>query len=276
MENWAIAVILGIVEGLTEFIPVSSTGHLIVVGNLLGFVGPKASTFEVAIQLGAILSVVVLYHERFLGLILSHRNRFPQSASALEGYSGLSRITLATLPALIAGYLAHDLIKAHLFTPATVALALALGGVGILIAESFVRRRPSDSVDRLTLPQALSIGLFQTLSLWPGISRSAATIIGGLLVGLDRKGAAEFSFLIAVPIMIAATGYDLLKMRALFTTDDVAQFAVGFVVSFLVATLSIAVFIRFLSRWSMAPFAWYRIVAAPVFYLLTHGRSLLS
>lgn len=276
MESWGIAIILGIVEGLTEFLPVSSTGHLIVVGNLLGFIGHKASTFEVAIQLGAILAVVVLYHERFLGLIFNHRNRFPRTASALEGWSGLSRIALATLPALVAGYLAHDFIKAHLFTPATVALALALGGVGILIAESIVRRLPSGSVDRLTLPQALSIGLFQTLSLWPGISRSAATIVGGLLVGLDRKGAAEFSFLIAVPIMIAATGYDLLKMWALFTPDDVTRLAVGFGVSFLVATLSMVAFIRFLSRWSMAPFAWYRIVAAPVFYLLSYGRSLLG
>lgn len=274
MESLGIAIILGIVEGLTEFIPVSSTGHLIVVGNLLGFVGPKASTFEVAIQLGAILSVVVLYHERFLGLIFSHRNRFPRTDSALEGWSGLARITLATLPALVAGYLAHDFIKAHLFTPATVALALAVGGIGILIAESFVRQRRCGPLDRLTLLQALSIGLFQALSLWPGISRSAATIIGGLLAGLDRKGAAEFSFLIAVPIMIAATGYDLLKMWALFTPDDVTRFAVGFAVSFLVATLSIAAFIRFLSRWSMAPFAWYRIVAAPLFYLLTHGYSL--
>ncbi len=274
MEIWGIAIILGIVEGLTEFIPVSSTGHLIVVGNLLRFEGEKASTFEVAIQLGAILSVVVLYWDRFLGLIPCKENPIPRSGSALEGWSGLWRIGLATVPALIVGYLAHDFIKAHLFTPAAVAWALAVGGIGILIAERFVLRRFSRSLDTLTLRQALGIGLFQTLSLWPGTSRSAATIVGGLLLGLDRKGAAEFSFLIAVPIMVAATGYDVLKMTGAFTSEDVAQLVVGFIVSFIVALMAIPSFIRILSRWSLAPFAWYRIVAAPAFYLLTRSLSL--
>ncbi len=274
MEIWAVAIILGIVEGLTEFIPVSSTGHLIVVGNLLGFEGDKASTFEVAIQLGAILSVVVLYRDRFLSLIPNKDNPTSCSGSALDGWPGLSRIGAATLPALIVGYLAHNFIKAHLFTPVAVAWALAVGGVGILIAERFVRMRASHSLDTLTLQQALGIGLFQTLSLWPGTSRAAATIVGGLLVGLDRKAAAEFSFLIAVPVMVAATGYDLLKIGGAFTSEDVAQLAVGFAVSFVVALMSIAAFIRILSRWSLAPFAWYRIVAAPVFYLLTRGLSL--
>ena len=274
MGIWGIAIIMGIVEGLTEFIPVSSTGHLIVVGNLLGFVGQKASTFEVAIQLGAILSVVLLYRRRFFGLIPQKGSPTSRSGSALEGWSGLSRICLATVPALIAGYLAHDFIKGHLFTPAAVAWALAVGGIGILIAERFVLRRSSRSLDELTLQQALGIGLFQTLSLWPGTSRSAATIVGGLLLGLDRKGAAEFSFLIAVPIMVAATGYDVLKMTGAFTSKDVAQLVVGFIVSFIVALLSVAAFIRILSRWSLAPFAWYRIVAAPAFYLLTRSLSL--
>ncbi|MBI2985861.1 MAG: undecaprenyl-diphosphate phosphatase [Deltaproteobacteria bacterium] len=271
MEVWGIAVILGIVEGLTEFIPVSSTGHLIIAGNLLGFAGDKAATFEVAIQLGAILSVLVLYRGRFWGLLPGAEGPVP--GSALKGWPGLWRIALATVPALVAGYFGHRFVKTHLFTPVSVSWALAVGGIGILFAERLISRRHAGSLDELTLGQALGIGLFQTLALWPGVSRSGATIIGGLLVGLERKGAAEFSFLIAVPIMLAATGFEILQMRGSYTTDEVAQFAVGFVVSFLVALMAVATFIRILSRWSLAPFAWYRIVAAPAFYLLTGSLS---
>jgi undecaprenyl-diphosphatase len=268
------AVVLGVVEGLTEFIPVSSTGHLIVVGHLLGFVGEKAATFEVAIQLGAVLSVVVLYRHRFLRLIPHKELTVSLEASALDGWSGLWRITAATAPTLIVGYLSHSIIKAYLFTPAAVAWALAIGGVGILLAEKYVVQRPSHPLDRLTLSQALAIGLFQTLALWPGTSRAAATIVGGMLLGLDRKGAAEFSFLAAVPIMTAATGYDLLKMRDALTSADLAQLAIGFTVSFIAALMTIRTFIHILSRWSLAPFAWYRIVAAPLFYFVTGGMSL--
>jgi undecaprenyl-diphosphatase len=274
LEPWTIAIVLGIVEGLTEFIPVSSTGHLIVAGNLLGFVGDKAATFEVAIQLGAILSVVVLYWDRFLSLLPRKTTRGSDSVSNLAGWSGLYRIGLATAPALIAGYLLHRFIKDHLFTPTAVSWALAVGGVGILIAEKFVSRQSSHSLNRLTLRQALGIGLFQTLALWPGTSRAAATIVGGLLLGLDRKGAAEFSFLIAVPVMVAATGYDMLKMGSHLSSSDLAQLTLGFLVAFIVAIFSIATFIRILSRWSLAPFAWYRIGAAPIFYLLTRHLSL--
>jgi len=238
----------------------------------LGFVGEKAATFEVAIQLGAILSVVALYRNRFLELIPGKQSLI--SGSSLAGWPGLWRIALATLPALLVGYLAHGFIKARLFTPVTVSWALGVGGIAILFAERVVSRHSTHSMDDLTLRQALGIGLFQTLALWPGISRSGATIVGGLLLGLDRKGAAEFSFLIAVPIMLAATGFEILHIRGTFTPAEIAQFAVGFVVSFLVALMAIATFIRILSRWSLAPFAWYRIVAAPAFYLLTRGLSL--
>jgi undecaprenyl-diphosphatase len=271
LGNWAIAVILGIIEGLTEFIPVSSTGHLIVAGNLLGFVGEKASTFEVAIQLGAILSVVVLYRARFLRLLPITPTPLSPLASALDGWSGLWRIGLATLPALVVGFATHGFIKQHLFTPAAVAVALAVGGVGILLTERYIRRRPAAPLDTLSLGQALGIGLFQALALWPGTSRSAATIIGGMLLGLDRKGAAEFSFLIAVPIMMAATGYDLLKMKEALSGQEIAQLALGLIVAFVVALLTIRAFIRALNRWSLVPFAWYRIVVAPIFYLITRG-----
>ena len=269
MNPLGVAIVLGIVEGLTEFIPVSSTGHLILVGNLLGFVGDKAASFEVAIQLGAILSVIVLYRHRFLGLI-PRAESFP-SHSALEGWSGLWRITLATLPALVVAFLARRVIKEQLFTPTAVTWALAVGGLGILIAERFVFRRRSISLEALTLTQALGIGLFQILALWPGTSRAAATIVGGMLLGLDRKGAAEFSFLIAVPIMLAATGYEVLKMGSFLTAQDVAQLLVGFFVSFVVALMAVTTFIRLLTRWTLVPFAWYRIVVAPLFYYLTRG-----
>lgn len=273
MESWKIAVVLGVVEGLTEFIPVSSTGHLIVAGNLLGFTGEKASTFEVAIQLGAILSVVVLYWPRFLALIPGQRDPRANASSTLQGWPGLYRIALATLPALIAGYLSHGFIKAHLFTPTTVTWALAIGGFGILLAEKLVSNRRTHPLEKLTPGQALGVGIFQTLSLWPGTSRAAATIVGGLFLGLDRKNAAEFSFLIAVPIMIAATGYDMLKMAGRLTPEDFVQLGLGSLVSFVVAVLSIATFVRLLSRWSLAPFAWYRIAVAPIFYLLTRNLS---
>jgi len=269
--SWGIAVILGIVEGLTEFIPVSSTGHLIMVGNLLGFVGEKASTFEVAIQLGAILSVVVLYHERFLRLIPINRAPYSPLGSALDGWSGIIRIGVATLPALIVGFLVRNIIKRYLFAPLPVAAALFVGGIAILAAERAVRRRPTSAVDTLSLGQALGIGLFQTLALWPGTSRSAATIVGGMLLGLDRKGAAEFSFLIAVPIMMAATGYDLLKIHDKLSGAETAQFAIGFAVAFIVAITTIRWFVRLLNRWSLAPFAWYRIAVAPIFYLLARS-----
>ena len=171
-DSLGIAVVLGIVEGLTEFIPVSSTGHLILVGHLLGFVGEKAASFEVAIQLGAILSVVFLYWRRFIDLIPIRSAA--HSDSTLKGWSGLWRITVATIPALIVGFLARHTIKEQLFTPLAVTWALAVGGVAILLAEKFVSRRRSYSLETITMSQAFGVGLFQVLALWPGTSRAAA------------------------------------------------------------------------------------------------------
>jgi undecaprenyl-diphosphatase len=270
VESFSVAIILGVVEGLTEFLPVSSTGHLIIAGHLLGFVGEKAASFEVAIQLGAILSVVLLYWRRFLALVPTGSSS-TGATSTLQGVAGILRIGVATLPALAVGFFARHAIKERLFTPTTVTAALFVGGIAILLVEKLLPQRRRDPLDSITLSQAFGVGLFQVLALWPGTSRSAATIVGGMILGLERKAAAEFSFLIAVPIMVIATGYEMLKMRNTFAAQDLAQFAVGFVVSFIVALLAVKAFVSFLSRGSLTPFAWYRIVAAPIFYLLTRN-----
>jgi len=270
LDSFSIAVILGVVEGLTEFLPVSSTGHLIIAGNLLGFTGERAASFEVAIQLVAILSVVFLYWRRFEGLVMP---RSLGRESNLKGSAGLMRIGAATLPALVVGFVARHAIKERLFTPTAVTAALFVGGIAILVAERFMRRRRNQPVDSITLGQAFGVGCFQVLALWPGTSRSAATIVGGMLLGIDRKGAAEFSFLIAVPIMCIATGYEIIKMRSIFSSADFVQFGVGFVVAFVVAIVAVKAFVSFLSRGSLVPFAWYRIVIAPIFYMVTRGLT---
>jgi undecaprenyl-diphosphatase len=256
------AVILGIVEGLTEFIPVSSTGHLIIAGHLLGFEGAKASTFEVFIQLGAILAVVVLYKERFFHLFDFSRTR------SFAGVNGLVLLGLTTLPALIFGAIAHKFIKEHLFNTTTVAIGLGIGGIGILLAERFLPKAEKHGLDALRPKDALLIGLFQCLSLWPGVSRAGATILGGMIIGTERKTAAEYSFLAAVPVMFAATAYDLYKSLPFLDASDTAFFAVGFIVSFIAAWLAVKTFIQLLSRYTLSPFGWYRIAAAILLLLI--------
>lgn len=276
MDSIFSAAILGIVEGLTEFLPVSSTGHLILAGHLLGFVGEKAATFEVVIQLGAILAVLVLYWERFLGLLKT------DPARSFSGPRGLWLLILTSLPASVLGLLTHDFIKEHLFGPQTVAWALGVGALAIFAVEAWrtgavtgnarsagkaqahagqgrIRYR---GLDAITPALALGIGCFQCLALWPGFSRSAATIMGGMLLGAERKTAAEYSFVAAVPIMFAATGYDMLKSYRLFSAADLPFLAVGFVVSFLAAWVAVKGFIALLGRLSLRPFAVYRLVLA--------------
>ncbi|MBI4965711.1 MAG: undecaprenyl-diphosphate phosphatase [Desulfomonile tiedjei] len=267
MSDLWVAGVLGIVEGLTEYLPVSSTGHLIVAGNLLNFSGQKASAFEVFIQLGAILAVVVLYWNRFTALI-PFNGENSRVEHGFAGWKGLALLAITTLPALIAGFLAHRMIKTYLFSPMTVAWALGVGGIGILLAEKFKPDSGVKDLDGLTYKQALAVGLFQCLALWPGMSRSASSIIGGLFSGLDRKVAAEYSFVAAVPIMIAATSYDLFKEWHLLAFSDLGFFAVGFVVSFVSATLAVKTFISLVQRWSLAPYAWYRLAIAPLIYFL--------
>jgi undecaprenyl-diphosphatase len=262
MESWYVAVILGIIEGLTEFLPVSSTGHLIIGGHLLGYTGPKAETFEIVIQLGAILAVVLLYRSTFLGLV------FPPAGRRFSGLRGLWLLFLTCLPASLLGLAIHGYIKEHLFSPFTVALALLAGAVMILVVERLPKRDALRELDDLTPGVALGIGLFQCLSLWPGFSRSASTIMGGMLLGVRRETAAQYSFIAAVPIMFAATGYDFLKNRELFGADDLVFLAIGFVVSFLSAWLAVKGFIHLLKKWTLVPFAWYRIVVGALVLLV--------
>lgn len=257
-----VAILLGIVEGVTEFVPVSSTGHLIVAGRLLGFSGDKAASFEIFIQLGAILAVVVLERRRFVSLAR------PRAAEGFAGPRGCWLLAITTVPALLSGYLLRAFIRAHLFNPASVALALGAGGVAILLVERFRPVPRVASIDALGWRQALLIGLFQCLSLWPGVSRSAATIVGGLLGGLERRAAATYSFLAAVPVMAAATLYDLLKSWSHLEATDALPFAIGFVVAFLSAWAAVRTFIAMLGRYSLRPFAWYRIAIAPAVYFL--------
>lgn len=250
------AIVLGLVEGLTEFLPVSSTGHLILVGDLIGFTGDKAASFDIIIQLGAILAVVVLYWKRFWWLVS------PQRHHAFSGMRGLFLLLLTSIPASVVGLITHHFITTHLFGPLTVAAALAVGAIMIFWVE---RRRGRDrfyELDEMTPGLALGIGCFQCLSLWPGFSRSAATIMGGMLLGAKRSLAAEYSFIAAVPIMVAATGYEFVKNAAVFSADDLGALAIGFVVSFLSALLAVKVFIVLVKRISLVPFAIYRLLLA--------------
>jgi len=256
------ALVLGLVEGLTEFLPVSSTGHLIVAGHLLGFEGDKANSFDIFIQLGAILAVVFLYRARFFRLLSFER------AEGFGGLNGIVLLGLTTLPALVFGFLAHSYIKKHLFNPTTVAIGLAVGGLAILLIERNLPKTKRFGLDSLTWREALAVGFFQCLALWPGMSRSGSTILGGMAIGIERKTAAEYSFLAAVPVMFAATAYDLLKSRSFLSSADIPLFLVGFVVSFLSAWFAIKFFIHLLANHTLKPFGWYRIAVAVIILLV--------
>jgi undecaprenyl-diphosphatase len=246
------AVILGVVEGLTEFLPVSSTGHLIIVGDLLNFNDEKGTVFEIVIQLGAILGVVWDYRLRvgrlITGIAKPHEQRF------------ILNLLIAFLPAAVMGLLLHDKITTYLFNPLTVAGALIVGGVLILIIERLPLRVRVNSMEDLVPLDALKIGIAQTFSLFPGVSRAGATIMGGLLAGLSRTAATEFSFLLAMPIMFAATFYELFKNYDLLDAADIPLFVVGFVTSFVTALVVVKAFLKFVSRHDFTSFAIYRIV----------------
>jgi undecaprenyl-diphosphatase len=259
MPLW-IVIILGVVEGLTEFLPVSSTGHLILVGYALNFTGEQANDFEIAIQLGSIFSVVVYFRKKLWHLIMSLR-RDPVSQRLTMA------LAVAFFPAAVLGLAFHQWIEAYLFGPVTVAWALMAGGVVILVVERGLTRRPVTSLNEVSLRQAWWVGIAQCFSLFPGVSRSGATIIGGLLAGMDRKTATEFSFLLALPTLIAATGYKILRSPTLLL-DDPWALPLGLAVAFLSGLAVVAGFLAFIRTHTFKPFAYYRLALGAVILAL--------
>lgn len=248
------ALILGIVEGVTEFIPVSSTGHLILVQNLIGFVGKKENAFVIFIQLGAICAVLWLYRRKIITLIAGWRT-LPEARRLLVN------LIVATIPAVVIGLPTEEWIESYLFTPLSVALALVFGGIAILVIERLYRRPDVESMDHIPVGKAAGVGMIQVLSiLWPGLSRSGATIMGGMVLGLSRKAATEFSFFLAIPAMLGASLVKLVGVHDVLSPGDVPVFAAGFAVSFVSALLVIRGLLAFVSHRSFLPFAWYRIL----------------
>ena len=261
------AFILGLVEGITEFLPISSTGHLIIAGDILNFNDDKGKVFEIVIQLGSILAVCWEYRVKLLETLRDLVGKQPGVSSEITRSTSSStkfvlNLLLGFLPAAVLGLAFHSTIKTYLFSPLTVAIALILGGFAILLIEHIDANKTScslSSLDQMTNTQAVKIGFAQSLALIPGVSRAGATILGGMIFGLNRQIATEFSFLLAIPIMFAATAYDLLKNWKLLTMSDTSMFMVGFITAFASALLVIKMFLRFVATHDFREFAWYRI-----------------
>ena len=247
------AFILGIVEGATEFLPVSSTGHLIVVGDLLHFNDGKGKVFEIVIQLGAILAVCWEYRRKIGQVATSVA--VDQASQRL-----LLNLLLAFLPAAVLGLAFHHQIMTFLFSPITVAWALIVGGLAILAIEHWAPQVDTPAMDSMDWKHALKIGLAQALALFPGISRAGATILGGMVFGLSRQAATEFSFFLAIPVMFAAAVFDLFNNRGLLAWSDFGMFAVGFVTAFFAALIAVKKLLRYVAHHDFRPFAWYRLV----------------
>jgi undecaprenyl-diphosphatase len=252
------ALLIGVVEGLTEFLPVSSTGHIILAEELLHFEGPPGKVFEIVIQLGSILAVCFLYRVKIWATVIG-MSRLEKPALHFA-----SAIILAFLPAAVVGVAAHKYIKSVLFSPWVVAIALIGGGIVILVIERFAQRPRIKSVDDVDLKTALFIGVCQCLAMVPGVSRSGATIMGARVFRVDRAAAAEFSFFLAMPTMIGATVYDLYKNWSTLDWSGATLIAVGFVAAFISAALVVGAFVRFISRHGFAVFAWYRIAIGTI------------
>jgi undecaprenyl-diphosphatase len=251
------AAVMGVVEGLTEFLPISSTGHLILVGSLLGFHDEKAKVFDIAIQTGAIFAVILVYWRKIRETLLS----LPTSRQSQQL---ATNILVAFFPAVILGLTLGKMIQAHLFTPIVVATTFIIGGFIILWAEKrqsagkgYVR---VETMDDMTTMDAVKVGLVQCLAMIPGTSRSGATIIGGMLLGLSRKAATDFSFFLAMPTLIGAGLYSLYKQRAVLSLQDLPMFGVGLLFSFISAWICVRWLLRYIATHSFVPFAWYRIV----------------
>ena len=247
------ALILGIVEGLTEFLPISSTGHLIIVGSLLNYTDDQSKVFKIVIQLGAILAVCWHFRQR-IGQALGGLTSDPVQ----QRFASL--LLVGFLPAAVLGLLFHSTIKTYLFNPLTVAGALIAGGVLILYIERKAYHPRINNIDEMRWPDALKVSFAQAMAMFPGVSRSGATIMGGLMFGLSRKTATEFSFFLAIPTMFAATVYDVYKNWALLRIDDLPVFAIGFIASFVAAMLTVKALLRYIGNHDFTVFAWYRII----------------
>jgi undecaprenyl-diphosphatase len=269
------AIILGLVEGLTEFAPVSSTGHMIIVDDMWlkteEMLGSKyvANTFKVVIQLGSILAVVIVFFERFLEMFgLKQRKN---EAGQPQGRLKLTQVIVGLIPAGVLGVLFEDYIDEHLFSTETVLIGLVIGAIFMLLADYFGGKRQApkiEFVDQITYKQAFTVGLIQCLSLWPGFSRSGSTISGGVLVGLSHKAAADFTFIMAVPIMAGASLISLVKNWQYFTIDALPFFIAGFISAFVFAMISIRFFLKLIDKIKLVPFAIYRIVLALIIFLV--------
>lgn len=268
------ALLLGLVEGITEYLPVSAAGHVIILGNLLGDPAGLVKSFSVALQAAPALAVLMLYWRRFDALLRpAHAGK-----TSFKGRHAWKLYSLAVLPVLLVGFLFKHAIYPLWLSPLPVVAGLAVGGLGILLAEARHQEAHATDMEGVTWMQALGVGLFQCLALWPGVSRSAATIVGGLLLGMNRKSAAEFSFLAGVPVFLAASALELLDLHALkanphllFTRDmfnlpfqeNALAFVLALTVSFTVAALTVSLFMRWLAKTSFQPFGWYRLALSP-------------
>jgi len=273
MNFWElfVAFILGLVEGLTEFAPVSSTGHMIIVDDLLLhskqlFTEPVANTFKVVIQLGSILAVVIVFKDRFMNLLgLNKKESFGDKTGRLS----LSKVIVGLIPAGITGVLFEDYIDEHLFSVETVVIGLVIGAILLIVADRLQPKNlKTEDVDQITYKQALGVGLFQCLGLWPGFSRSGSTIAGGVLLSMSHRAASDFTFIMAVPIMLGASGISLLKNWEYFTVDALPFFIVGFISAFIFALIFIKFFLKLINKIKLVPFAIYRIVLAGLIYFI--------
>lgn len=255
MNDALTAIILGIVEGLTEFLPVSSTGHLILATELLGYNAERWAVFNIAIQPGAILAIVVLYWRTFMDVLTGLFRGAPSSIAFVRN------LLVAFFPAVILGVALGDQIDALLENAQVVAWALIIGGFAILVVERFAKPTESGGVAALSLKTSAMVGLVQCLAMVPGVSRSGATILGAMALGVDRKTAAEFSFFLAVPTLTGATALQMFKHRDAITPDSLGLIAIGFIVSFIVAWVVVKGFLAIVTRYGFGPFAWYRIIA---------------
>ncbi len=256
------AFILGIVEGITEFLPISSTGHLILAGDLLAFTGEGAKIFEIFIQLGAILAVAWLYRVKLTAVV--------KNIGTPESNNFIVKIFLAFLPSALIGVIVHSYIKYYLFNTITVAIALVAGGIAIILIEKLIKKTERMDMDAASYRLALGVGMFQVFSLFPGVSRAGATIMGGIILGLERKAAAEFSFFLAIPTMFAASSFDLIKGISYLNMADAPIFSIGFIAAFLSAVVVIKMFLGYIAKRDFIPFGYYRIIfgtAAILYYL---------